>query len=223
MKSICITFLTILGLGILAVVRAQHQQSVFLPADILDLRQIVPNKTIALEARLGAVSVGLELVPTKKTTGSRGYGGYWGYEYYCGEKFGITSQAGFIKLGVNDTLKTFQSNLTNANSGTDLFLNRAYMVPWHIGVNYFLNRRGQGIYTHLSFGAHSFLFEMIGFSKLRWSETYVSGVIGIGYIINKKIDLGLCLKWIAADNEKENSEAAKYLGIRCAFILPTSN
>ena len=187
--------------------------------DKVDYRELaLPGMTAAVEAQFGPVSLGFEVAPPKGGAGTLGYGGYWGYEQSLGERFGITLQSGFMKLGISDS--------------SALHIDKSSMIPVQLGVKYFFNKRGTGIYTHLSGGTHYMLFTsesytdefgtviryFPGFGE-RFSEIYLSGAFTLGCVFNNKIDLSLRYNMVAADNNVEGSTASNYLGFRlgCRF------
>jgi hypothetical protein len=195
-----------------------HGQISFQSQYYIDYRELaLPGMTAAVEAQFGSVSLGFEVAPPKGGAGTLGYGGYWGYEQSLGEKFGITLQSGFTKLGISDSAARF--------------IDKSSMLPVQLGVKYFFNKRGTGIYTHLSGGAHYMLFTSEGFFTdevgtvirvnrgfgERFSEIYLSGSFALGYVFNNKIDLGLRYNFVAPDSKVEGSTASHYLGFRLGY------
>jgi hypothetical protein len=136
-----------------------------------------------------------------------------GYEHPLGEKLGVTLQAGYIMLGIDDEVATF--------------IEKSSMMPIQVGAKYYLSERGAGLYAHLQGGVHNLsvttkdldlgIFGTIpGTSS---SDSYLSGALGVGYLINNKIDVGLRYNIIAPDTDVEGSESSSYLGIRLAYTL----
>jgi hypothetical protein len=172
--------------------------------------------SVAGLAQLGPVSLGAEVaLPTGDFGESYplGYGVSLGYEHPLGEKLGVTLQAGYIMLGIDDEVATF--------------IEKSSMMPIQVGAKYYLSERGAGLYAHLQGGVHNLsvttkdldlgIFGTIpGTSS---SDSYLSGALGVGYLINNKIDVGLRYNIIAPDTDVEGSESSSYLGIRLAYTL----
>jgi hypothetical protein len=51
------------------------------------------------------------------------------------------------------------------------------------------------------------------------SESYLSGAIGLGYVLNNKIDVGLRYNIISPDSDVDGASASNYLGVRVAYTL----
>jgi hypothetical protein len=51
------------------------------------------------------------------------------------------------------------------------------------------------------------------------SDSYLSGAVGLGYMLNNKIDVGLRYNIIAPDSDIEGAESSSYLGVRLAYTL----
>ena len=167
-------------------------------------------------AQLGPVSLGAELaLPTRDFGDSYllGYGASLGYEHPFGEKLGITATAGYITLVIDDAFPTF--------------IKKSSIIPIQLGAKYYLSSRGAGFYGHVQAGVHSirvttedldlgFLGTIPGSSS---SVSYLSGEIGLGYMLNSKIDVGLRYNIIAPDSDIEGAESSSYLGVRLAYTL----
>jgi hypothetical protein len=172
--------------------------------------------SVAGLAQLGPVSLGAELaLPTGDFGESYplGYGASIGYEHPVGEKLGVTLQAGYIMLGIDDAVSTL--------------IDKSSMMPIQVGAKYYLAERGAGLYAHVQGGVHNLsvttkdldlgIFGTV--PGVTSSDSYLSGAIGIGYMLNKKIDVGLRYNIIAPDSEVEGAEASSYLGVRLAYTL----
>jgi outer membrane protein W len=172
--------------------------------------------SVAGVAQIGPLSVGAELaLPTGDFGESYplGYGASLQYEHPIGDKLGITATAGYILLSVDDAASTF--------------IEKSSMMPIQLGAKYYLSTRGAGLYGHVQAGVHSvsvttkdldlgFLGTIPGTSS---SESYVSGAIGLGYMLNNKIDVGLRYNIISPDSDIDGASASNYLGVRVAYTL----
>ena len=171
--------------------------------------------TVAGVAQIGPVSLGAELaLPTGDFGESYplGYGASLGYEQPVGEKLGVTLQVGYIMLGVDDAVSTF--------------IDKSSMMPIQLGAKYYLKERGAGLYAHVQGGVHSLSVTTnaidFGFGSIPGttsSDSYLSGALGVGYMLNNKIDVGLRYNIIAPDGDVEGAEASSYLGVRLAYTL----
>jgi hypothetical protein len=181
-----------------------------LGADYKYQELVVPGMSAALEVQHGPVSVGFEVAAPRGETGPAGYGGYTGYEQSVGKKLSITLQSGFMRLGISDAASQI--------------IESAYMLPIQLGGKYFFNKSRSGLYTHISGGAH-YMFssgssqtDKFGTSirdeSEKWSEIYLSGVFGMGYLFKENIDAGIRYILISAN---ENNNAYGYLGVRLAY------
>lgn len=167
-------------------------------------------------AQIGPVSFGAELaLPTGDFGDSYplGYGVSLGYEHPVGEKLGVTLQAGYVLLSVDDAVSTF--------------IEKSSMMPIQVGAKYYLSTRGAGLYAHVQAGVHSisvtskdldlgFLGTIPGTTS---SESYLSGALGLGYMLNDKVDVGVRYNIIAPDSDVEGASASNYLGVRIAYTL----
>ena len=172
--------------------------------------------SVAGVAQLGPVSLGAELaLPTGDFGESYplGYGASLGYEQPIGEKLGVTLQVGYIMLGIDDAVSAF--------------IDKSSMMPIQVGAKYYLKERGAGLYAHVQGGVHSLSVTtkdidlgIFGtFPGTTSSDSYLSGALGVGYMLNNKIDVGLRYNFIAPDGDVEGAEASSYLGVRLAYTL----
>ncbi|MFM7234275.1 MAG: outer membrane beta-barrel protein [Flavobacteriales bacterium] len=172
--------------------------------------------SVAAVAQLGPVSLGAEVaLPTGDFGESYplGYGVSLGYEQPIGEKLGVTLQAGYIMLGIDDAAATF--------------IEKSSMMPIQVGAKYYLSERGSGIYAHVQGGVHNVsvttkdidLGPFGTFPGTTSSDSYLSGAVGVGYVLNKKIDVGVRYNIIAPDSDVEGATASNYLGFRLAYTL----
>jgi len=182
-----LTFFMVFILGLAVVARAQLNTTNVMGEDLDYKELVVPGLSAALEVQSGPISIGIEVTTPRGESGPLGYGGYWGYEQSLGEKFGVTLQSGLTKLGISENASRVIKN--------------AYMLPVQLGAKCFFNKRGSGIYAHVSGGAHYFLFTpeqtfnyVLGSqtqgSGGRFSEINLSGAIAMGFMFNQKIDVG---------------------------------
>jgi hypothetical protein len=172
--------------------------------------------SVAGLAQLGPVSLGAELaLPTGDFGESYplGYGASLGYEQPIGEKLGITLQVGYIMLGIDDAVSTL--------------IDKSSMMPIQVGAKYYLSERGAGLYAHVQGGVHNLSVTtkdldlgLFGtFPGTTSSDSYLSGSVGLGYMLNNKIDVGLRYNIIAPDSDVEGAESSSYLGVRLAYTL----
>jgi hypothetical protein len=172
--------------------------------------------SVAGVAQLGPVSLGAELaLPTGDFGESypMGYGASLGYEQPIGEKLGVTLQAGYIMLGIDDAAATL--------------IEKSSMMPIQVGAKYYLKERGAGLYAHVQAGVHNLSVTtkdidlgLFGtFPGTTSSDSYLSGALGVGYMLTNKIDVGLRYNIIAPDSDVEGAEASSYLGVRLAYTL----
>ena len=172
--------------------------------------------SVAGVAQIGPVSLGAELaLPTGDFGESYplGYGASLGYEQPIGEKLGVTLQVAYIMLGIDDEVSTF--------------IDKSSMMPIQLGAKYYLKERGAGLYGHVQVGVHSLSVTTkdldLGFPGpfpgTTSSESYLSGAVGLGYMLSEKIDVGVRYNIIAPDSEFEGAEASSYLGVRLAYTL----
>lgn len=172
--------------------------------------------SVAGLAQIGPVSLGAELALPTGDFGDAyplGYGASIGYEQPVGEKLGVTLQVGYIMLGIDDEVSTFIDNSS--------------MMPIQLGAKYYLKERGVGLYGHVQVGVHSLSVTtkdldlgLFGtFPGTTSSDSYLSGAVGLGYMLNEKIDVGVRYNIIAPDSEFEGAEASNYLGFRLAYTL----
>lgn len=172
--------------------------------------------SVAAVAQIGPVSLGAEIaIPTGDFGDSYplGYGASLGYEQPIGEKLGLTLQAGYIMLGIDDAAATI--------------IEKSSMMPIQVGAKYYLSERGSGIYAHVQGGVHNLSVTtkdidlgLFGtFPGTTSSESYLSGALGVGYELNNKIDVGLRYNIIAPDSDVEGASASNYLGLRVAYNL----
>ncbi len=172
--------------------------------------------SVAGLAQLGPVSLGAELaLPTGDFGESYplGYGVSVGYEQPIGEKLGITLQAGYIMLGVDDAAAAI--------------IDKSSMMPIQAGAKYYLAERGSGLYAHVQGGVHNLSVTtkdidlgLFGtFPGTTTSDSYLSGALGVGYVLNNKIDVGIRYNIIAPDSDVEGASASNYIGVRLAYKL----
>lgn len=172
--------------------------------------------SVAGVAQLGPVSLGAELaLPTGDFGESYplGYGVSLGYEQPVGEIVGVTLQAGYIMLGIDDAVSTL--------------IDKSSMVPIQVGAKFYSNDRHAGLYAHFQIGVHNLSVTtkdldlgLFGtFPGTTSSDSFLSGALGVGYVLNNKIDLGLRFNMIAPDSEIEGAKASSYLGVRLAYTL----
>jgi hypothetical protein len=172
--------------------------------------------SVAGVAQLGPVSLGAELaLPTGDFGESYplGYGASLGYEQPIGEKLGVTLQVGYIMLGIDDAVSAF--------------IDKSSMMPIQVGAKYYLKERGAGLYAHVQGGVHSLSVTTkdldLGFfgtiPGTTSSDSYLSGALGVGYMLNDKIDVGLRYNIIAPDSDVDGADASSYLGVRLAYTL----
>jgi len=172
--------------------------------------------SVAGLAQLGPVSLGAELaLPTGDFGESYplGYGVSVGYEQPIGEKLGITLQAGYIMLGVDEAAATI--------------IDKSSMMPIQAGAKYYLAERGSGLYAHVQGGVHNLSVTtkdidlgLFGtFPGTTTSDSYLSGAFGVGYVLNNKIDVGIRYNIIAPDSDIEGASASNYIGVRLAYKL----
>jgi hypothetical protein len=172
--------------------------------------------SVAGTAQLGPVSLGAELALPTGDFGEvypMGYGASVGYEHPVGEKLGVTLQAGYIMLGIDEAASSL--------------IDKSSMMPIQVGAKYYLSERGSGLYAHVQGGVHSLsvttkdldLGFLGTFPGTTSSESYMSGAIGLGYVLNKKIDVGVRYNIIAPDSDVEGATASNYLGVRIAYTL----
>jgi hypothetical protein len=209
MKRKLITILAAFGMS----VTCAAQLGPHAVKDPEDYREYVfPWMMVSTVAQLGPVSLGLELAPHSSELlkpYELGYGASLGYNHQVGDYLDLTLYGGYIFLGrdANVPLADFP---------------KCSLVPIQVGGKYYLSKRGSGIYTHVQGGIHNLRVatpEIVTSSNGAASVSYLSGALGVGYVLNNKIDVGLCYNIIAPDSDAEGAEASNYLGVRLAYTL----
>ncbi len=166
---------------------------------------------VSTVAQLGPLSLGLELAPHSSDFLSPyqlGIGASMGYYQKLGDKLDLTLYASYISLG------------RDVHVSADF--PKCSLVPIHFGGKYYLSERGSGIYTHLQGGIHNLRVntpDIGSTSGTTSSESYLSLALGVGYVLNNKIDLGVRYNYIAPDSDVQGATASNYLGFRLAYTL----
>ena len=201
--------LAALGMSLAGVAQLGLAPTVIDPGNVRE--SVFPWMLVSTVAQLGPVSLGLELAPHSSDVLSPyqlGIGASIGYNQELGDKLDLTLYASYISLG------------RDVHVGADF--PKCSLVPIHFGGKYYLSERGSGIYTHLQGGIHNLRVTTpdIGLtSGTTSSESYLSAALGVGYVLNKKIDVGVRYNYIAPDSDVQGATASNYLGFRLAYTL----
>jgi len=132
---------------------------------------------------------------------SFGVGASVGGEYALNDNMGITLNAGYIFLVPEE------------------FFASAFMLPYQAGYKYYFDSNENGFYGHAQIGFHTVSatsedISLFGtnIGGVTVSSTDLSYAIGVGYLINEKIDLGLRYNIVATEVSSSN-----YIGLRTAY------
>ena len=150
-------------------------------------------------------SAGLDIGKVLEKGYGLNYGILLGGEYLLNDNMSITLQAGYEKFSLDKDY--FGGNPSSS------------MIPVQIGFKYYFTDNEGGLYGHLQLGA----------TKLKWkqdlggflgtyedSPTGSSGALGVGYLINGNIDLGLRYNIVSVTNVNGVSNL-DYVSLRAAY------
>ena len=141
---------------------------------------------------------------------SVGYGVSAGYEVDAGDNLGVTAQAGYLIMGVDDA-----------------FFSDYAMIPIQLGAKYYLDEKSNGLYGHAQAGIHAIsvttpeivipgfgLIDDIVIPETTISDSNVSFAVGAGYAMNESIDVSVRYNVIIYDGGSNN-----YIGVRAGYTL----
>jgi len=123
------------------------------------------------------------------------YGLALGGEYLVGDNIGITFHTGYDIVSTDAEGATFS------------------LIPLQPGFKYYFTDNEGGLYGHAQ----------IGMTMSRWSagdysasSTRLSYAVGLGFLVNEHIDLGLRYHIVSAE---ENGEALGWVALRAAYVF----
>ena len=141
---------------------------------------------------------------------SVGYGVSAGYELDAGDNLGVTGQAGYLIMGVDDA-----------------FFSNYAMIPIQLGAKYYLDEKSKGLYGHAQAGIHAIsvttpeivipgfgLIDDIVIPETTTSDSNVSFAVGAGYGVNESFDVSVRYNVITYDGGSNN-----YIGVRAGYTL----
>ena len=143
---------------------------------------------------------------------SLGYGVSLGGEYGINDNISADLQVGYIFLSVDDALSEFIAS--------------SAMIPAQVGVRYYLDEVGSGLYLKGMVGIHSVSIktEDIDLGPLgtiegeTTSDSNLSFGVGAGFFVNENIDASARFNIITSS--EDGVDASNYIGIRIAYNVP---